>query len=250
MRKIFLFVFCLVLWGCSTSTNKDGKQISELLNSGLSELKNGHYDDAALYFKEIDKQYPYSSTAAISSVLAAYAWYKDGGDGYSKAINELEVFLKYHPSHKYVAYAMYLKGVCLLKQLTRVGRSQENTLKARAAFVDLIKQFPDTEYSKNADDIIVKLDTSIAAHFMCIAKYYQFKKKDYLAATGRYLDVVQNYLYTNQGPEALYRLVECYLSVGLDFLAKDVYSEMKRLFPKSGWTLEAVKKFSKKLNNG
>lgn len=247
MKKSLILGLVFFLAACSSNSNKDGKSISQLIDLGLRDLKKGDFSDAAASFKKIDSDYPYSSTAITSSILSAYAWYKNGGEGYSKAVRELEIFLKYNPSHEYVAYAMYLRGVCLIKQITKVGRAQENTLKARAAFVDLIQQFPDSKYAKDADRIIIKLDTSLAAHEMCVAKFYQFKQKNYMAAAERYMNVVQNYLYTNQAPEALYRVIECYLSVGLNGIAKDVYAELNRLFHDNIWTKKATNKFLGKL---
>lgn len=247
MKRSLILGFIFFLTACSSSSNKEGKSISQLIDLGLKDLKKGDFSDAAASFKKIDSDYPYSSTAIISSILSAYAWYKSGGENYSKAVRELELFLKYNPSHEYVPYAMYLRGVCLIKQINKVGRTQENTLKARAAFVDLIQQFPDSKYAKDADKIIIKLDTSLAAHEMSVAKFYHFKQKNYIAAAERYMNVVQNYLYTNQAPEAMYRVIECYLSTGINSIAKDVYAELKRLFPNNIWTKKATSKFLEKL---
>ncbi len=246
MRILSVFVLC-VLCACS-SKDKEPKSITEVFTVGFKEMAAKNYSDAAKEFRKIYTYFPYSSLSSQAQLLSAYANYKVGSnEEVQKCVRDLDVFIMFKGNNEYTPYAKFLRAVCLLKQVSSVGRSQEKTLKAKAAFVDIINTFNGSIYAKNAEDVILQLDNSLAAHEMNVAKFYQ-KNRNPIAASGRYMSVVQNYIYTNQAPEALFRLIECYLEIGLCDIADSVHSEINRLFPKNEWKLKSDSLMNKKIS--
>lgn len=238
--RFLSFLILLSLCACS-SKDKEPKSIYGVFDAGFKDIAAGNYDDAAKEFRKIYTYFPYSSLASKAQLLSAYSKYKIGGnDDIQKCIRDLDVFIMFKGNNEYTPYAKFLRAVCLLKQVSPVGRSQEKTLKAKAAFVDIINTFSQSVYAKNAEEVILQLDNSLAAHEMNVAKFYQ-KNKNPVAASGRYMYVVQNYIYTNQAPEALFRLIECYLEIGIHTIANSVHSEISRLFPNNEWKLKSDK---------
>lgn len=242
MFRRFSVVSLLLLSACAsrvtTETYRDMK-ISDIFEDGLRRLDKKLYDEAVIAFKSIDDLHPYSSTASTAQVYAAYALFQDGK--YQDSVRELELFMKYNPTHELYAYAMYLRGLCFLKQVGKISRSQQETVRAKAIFIELIQKFPDSDYAKEANKMLLKLDNSLAAHEMAVGKHYQFDQKNPNAALGRYSTVVSTLSYTNQTPEALYRMIECYLKLGLTNQAENINKELNRLFKDNQWTKKGNK---------
>lgn len=249
LRECVILSALVILSSCSNKVTADSykdKKISEILEDGFAKLDKKSYDDAVIAFKTIDDLYPYSATASSAQVFAAYSLYMD--KKYQDAVRELELFMKYNPTHELYSYAMYLRGVCFLKQVCKIGRSQQDTIRAKLIFIDLINRFPESDYAKEADKMIIKLDNALAASEMNVAKYYQFTQHNLNAALSRYSVVATNFSYSNQTPEALYRMVECYSSLSLDKQAENAYKELHRLFPESKWAMKSLKVFGSKFS--
>lgn len=243
-NRYISFIFILILFGCSSSKDKfKNKSAEELYTSGHKLMKAKNYEDAADSFKNIDTQFPYSARASESQILAAYCLFMSSQ--YMDAIRELEIFLRYHSSHELVPYAMYLKAMCLYMRTSSVARDQKLSQDARQAFVELINRFPDSKYSKDAMKRIVILDDILACHEMEIGKFYQ-KRKNMIAAIGRYKFVIDILPHTLHAIEAYFRIIECCKYEKLDEEANSTLEILKKMFPNDKWTIRAVELMTKK----
>ncbi|HEB79726.1 MAG TPA: outer membrane protein assembly factor BamD [Rhodospirillales bacterium] len=212
------------------------KPVDEIYDSALDSLKANDYTAAAKLFDEVERQHPYSSWATKSQLMAAYSYYL--GTSYDDAVIALEHFIQLHPSNKDVPYAYYLKGLSYYEQISDVSRDQAMTKSAMSAFKELITRFPQSKYARDAK---VKLDLTVdhlAGKEMAIGRYYQ-KQKQYLAAINRFRRVVEKYQSTTHVPEALTRLAESYMALGLVGEAKKVTAVLGYNFPGSEWYVDS-----------
>lgn len=183
-------------------------------------------------FEEVERQHPFSSWASQAQIMAAYSAYRGGY--YEDAIVILDRFVKLHPTHKATPYAFYLKALCYYIQITDVGRDQKTTEEARQALKDVIVRYPESEYAQDAK---LKLDLTsdhLAGKEMEIGRYY-LERNEYAAAVSRFKFVVDNYETTSHIPEAMHRLVECYLRLGVVGEAKKYAAVLGHNFPGSDW---------------
>src|SRR5262249_10332153 len=153
---------------------------------------------------------------------------------YNEAIMAADRFITLHPGNKDAPYAYYLKAVSLYEQIVDVGRDQRRTEQAMAALSDLIRRFPQTDYARDAR---LKLDLTrdhLAGKEMSIGRYY-LKRGEYVAAISRSRTVVDKYQTTSHIPEALHRLVECYLSLGVVKEARAAAAVLGNNYPGSDW---------------
>jgi outer membrane protein assembly factor BamD len=199
-------------------------------------LKEGEYSEAAAEFKDVDTLFPYSVKANEGQILAAYCHFL--ASNYQDVLREIEVFLRYHPSHELVPYAMYLKAMSLYMEVSSAGRDSKAALEAKQAFVELINKFPNSRYHDDSLRRIVVLDDIIAAHEMIIGRFYQ-KNKNVLAAIGRYNFVISKLPSANYTPEAYYRIVECCSFAGLKEEAKEACEVLKLGYPNNIWSKKA-----------
>lgn len=203
-----------------------------LYNNAKATLAAGKFKVASEEFEEVERQHPYSEWAPRAEVMAAFSAYKAAQ--YDDAIQIAERFVRIHPTHPSAAYAYYLKALCYYIQITDVGRDQDMTDKARAALSEVIKRFPDSEYAQDAK---LKLDLTydhLAGKEMEIGRYY-LKQKEYVAAINRFRAVVEEYQTTTHVPEALHRLVEAYLRLGVVKEAKKYAAVLGHNYPGSEW---------------
>ncbi len=227
----------LFLAACGDSSDKDELTVKNepaevLYNNARAEFSQKRYKESVPLFEEVERQHPYSEWAPRAEVMAGFAAYR-GGD-YDDAVQILERFVRLHPTHPSAPYAYYLKAQCYYNQITDVGRDQDMTDKARAALNDVIKRYPDTEYAQDAK---LKLDLTydhLAGKEMEIGRYY-LKQQEYVAAINRFRKVVENYQTTTHIPEALHRLVEAYLRLGVVKEAKKYAAVLGYNYPGSEW---------------
>ncbi len=208
------------------------RSAEELYDAGLNSMQAGDYRLASQYFDEVERQHPYSAAAPKAQLLAAYAYYLD--NAYSDAINSLDRFIDLHPGSEDIAYAYYLKSLCYYEQISDVGRDQKMTELALASLDDVVRRFPETSYARDAR---LKRDLALdhlAGKEMEVGRYYQ-GHGDYLAAINRFRVVVKDYQTTSHVPEALHRLVECYLAVGIAGEAQATAAVLGYNFPGSDW---------------
>lgn len=212
-------LIALLLGGCATA-KPEGEltgTVGQLYNDAMDNLDKGRYDQAVHGFTELDRQYPYSAWATKAQLNIAYANYL--GKNYTDAEVAAERFIKLHPGHKDAAYALYLIGLSHYAQMSDVNRDQAATGMALSAFEELVRRYPESEYARDAQQKIVLCLDHLAGKEMNVGRYYM-EQKQYLAAINRFKVVVNEFDTTSQVPEALYRLTEAYLALGVEDEAK------------------------------
>lgn len=227
------------LGGCASSATKNGDFANGVVPPpdqayalGLAQLQKGDYERAAKDFEAVEENYPYSTWATHAELLTGYAQYKDLD--YDDAVSSLNRFIQLHPENEETAYAYYLKALCYYEQIDDVQRDQTATYATIAALNDVITRYPDSSYAHDARIKLRLANDRLAGHDMVIARFYQ-KQHLYGAAVGRYQDVVTNFQQTTYVPEALERLVEVYLDLGLTDEAVRTASVLGYNYPGSPW---------------
>ena len=207
-------------------------------------LDKGDYQRAAKDFQVVEENYPYSTWSTHAALLVGYAQYKNMD--YDDAVSSLNHFIQLYPEDQETAYAYYLKALCYYERIDDVQRDQTATYEAISALNDVITRYPDTAYARDARIKLRLAYNRLAGHDMVIGRYYE-KQHLYAAAVGRFQDVVTNYQQTTYVPEALERLVEVYLNLGLADEAVRTASVLGYNYPGSGWYAVA---YSKLKNHG
>lgn len=223
----------------------------ETLYAGaLIQLDKGNWEPCAVAFDEVERQHPYSVWARRAMLMSAFCSYQ--ANKYSEAIMAADRFITLHPGNKDAPYAYYLKAVSLYEQIVDVGRDQRRTEQAMAALRELIKRFPQTDYARDAR---LKLDLTkdhLAGKEMSIGRYY-LKRGETVAAISRFRTVVEQYQTTSHVPEALHRLVESYLSLGVIKEAQTSAAVLGHNYPGSDWyedTFALMQQYGGKANRG
>ena len=223
-----------VLAACSTSDKdvKTEQPVDVLYKKATQALEDENYIEATKNFEEVERQHPYSQWATQAQLMAAYSSYL--GQNYDDAVIALDRFIELHPGNKDVAYAHYLKALCYYEQISDVARDQEMTDQAMNAFNTLINRFPESEYTRDAT---LKRDLTLdhlAGKEMEIGRYY-LNRGEVNAGINRFRTVVKDYQTTTHVAEALHRLVESYLTLGLKDEATRVAAVLGYNYPGSKW---------------
>jgi outer membrane protein assembly factor BamD len=211
------------------------KPVDDLYNQAMDEMVEERYGQAAKTFDQVESQHPYSVWATKSQLMGAYALYENGS--YGEAIVAADRFIQLHPGHRDIAYAYYLKAISYYVQIVDVGRDQKITEQALKALDDVVRRFPDSRYARDAK---LKLDFTrdhLAGKEMEIGRYY-LKRAQYLAAMNRFKRVIDNYQTTTHVPEALERLIECDLALGLTKEAQANAAVLGYNYPGSEWYVD------------
>jgi outer membrane protein assembly factor BamD len=233
-----LMVFALIgiLPACSTSGDGNTPQVEEsvdsLYNKAAAALDDKRYAEATQYFEEVERQHPYSKWATQAQLMGAYASYED--QRYDEAIIALDRFIELHPGNESIDYAHYLKALCFYEQISDVARDQFMTQEALKALETLIRRFPDSKYARDA---ALKRDLTydhLAGKEMEIGRYY-LNRGHINAAINRFRTVVEKYQTTTHTAEALHRLVEAYLTLGLGYEATQIAAVLGHNYPGSPW---------------
>ena len=193
------------------------RPVELLFATGAKRLDPRRWVEAVQYFDEVERQHPYSEWSRRSILMTLYARYM--ANDYAEAIQAADRFIQLYPGNPQVGYAYYMKAVSYYEQITEVSRDQAATAQAQAALREVINRFPGTEY---AQDARLKLDSAndqLAGKEMSIGRWY-LRQNQPLAAVRRFQTVVERYQTTTHTPEALYRLVEANLMLGLAEEAK------------------------------
>lgn len=204
----------------------------ELYNTALDSLAAEEFETAVQNFEEVDRQHPYSIWATKAQLMSAYVYYLN--DEYDDAIIALERFIDLHPGNPDTAYAYYLRGVSYYEQIVDVGRDQRITRLALESLQEVARRFPGTAYSRDAE---LKVDLTLdhlAGKEMEIGRFYQ-ERSECLAAINRYNVVVKQFQTTTHVPEALHRIVECYLALGITDEAQTAGAVLGHNYPGSEW---------------
>lgn len=237
-RLSFIVLLSFVVTACggtaknADTTIEDATSVEELYSQAQDAMERKQYRSAARLFDDVERQFPYSEYATQAKLMTAFAHYK--GLRYDEAILALDRFIELHPGHKDIAYAYYLRAISFYEQIIDVGRDQEITEMAMESLNDVIRRFPETQYARDAR---LKLDLTrdhLAGKEMEIGRYY-LKRKHYTAGINRFKAVVDDYQTTTHVPEALHRMVESYLALGLNDEAYRIASVLGHNYPGSKW---------------
>jgi outer membrane protein assembly factor BamD len=204
-----------------------------LYNEGLY-LLNAKKDarDAVKKFEEVDRQHPYSEWARKSLLMSAYAYYQAGE--YDDCVNAAKRYVTLHPGSQDAAYAQYLIASSYFEEIPDVTRDQARTERALAALEEVIRKYPTTEYANSSKLKIEAARDQLAGKEMEIGRYY-LKKKDYTGAINRFKVVVTKYQTTRHVEEALMRLTESYMALGITDEAQTAAAVLGHNFPDSQW---------------
>jgi outer membrane protein assembly factor BamD len=200
--------------------------------AGIEALRRQNYAQAQTLFDTVEREHPYSTWATNAKLMSAYSDYMR--NRYPEAIGALDRFIQLHPAHRDIAYAHYLRALSLYEQINDPQRDQSATVAAMSALQDVANRFPNTPYARDAR---LKMDLArdhLAGREMEVGRFYQGRRL-YAAAIGRFRRVVEEFQTTNHVPEALHRLTEIYLAIGLTDEARRTASVLGHNFPGSPW---------------
>ena len=243
MAVLLTVTSAVALSACNGNSNRprlayEERPVDALYNAGFERLQQGRWRDAIDYFEEVERQHPYSEWSRRAILMQVYAYYQN--NNYAESIAAADRFIQLFPGSPSASYAYYMKAVCNFEQITDVGRDQGYAMQALAGLRDVARRYPGTAY---ASDALVKIDMvndQLAGKEMNIGRYYQ-RQNQLLAAVGRYKTVIDNEAYqrTSHSPEALYRLVEVYLALGLRDEATRNGAVLGYNYPGSIWYRDA-----------
>jgi outer membrane protein assembly factor BamD len=195
------------------------------------------------YFQEVERQHPYSEWSRRAILMQAFAHYQ--ANNYVEAIADSDRFIQLYPGNPTAAYAHYLKAICYFEQIVDVGRDQAATGQALDNLRDVVQRYPNTEYAHDARLKIDMVNDQLAGKEMTIGRWY-LRNGDTLAGIGRFKTVIDKYQTTSHTPEALYRLVEANLTLGLMDEAKRDGAVLGYNYPGEIWYLDAYKLLTSK----
>lgn len=218
------------------------RDVDTLYAAAKDRLDRGDTKVAAALFDEVERQHPYSPWARRAQLMSAFSYYvaKD----YTKSIQSAQRFLSIHPGNKDAPYAYYLIALCYYEQISDVTRDQKVTGQALTAMNEVIRRYPNTRYATDARLKIDLLNDHLAGKEMEIGRFYQRSGK-WLAATLRFRTVIEKYQTTSHSPEALYRLTESYLSLGLPEEAQKSAAVLGASYPGNEWYQRAYELMNK-----
>ena len=253
MNKFFLFIILFVVLVSCTKKDEIKKsvikeksldlQVLEAYQEGMKNLELGDVLYAAKKFNEAEILFPQSNWAPKSALMAAYSYYTQ--DYYADAIAELERFLRVYPLSKNLDYVYYLLGISYYEQIVDEKKDLQSIIKAKKYFEIVIKNFPNTNYSLDAEYKIELVNDILAAKEMYIGRYY-FDKKKWIPAINRFQTVISIYDTSLYAEEALHRLVEVYYILGLKDEAKKYANLLGYNYQSSIWYEKTYSIFDKK----
>jgi outer membrane protein assembly factor BamD len=231
----------LFLAGCTKTTESadafaNDEPAGTLYNEALDKLNNGKLGDAAKSFDEVDRQHPYSEEARKAILMSAFAQYRRGR--YDDTVASANRYLTLYPGSPDAPYAQYLIGSSYFHQIPDITRDQQATQRAMAALQEIVDRYPDSEYADDARKKLLVARDQLAGKEMQIGRYY-LERREYIAAVNRFKAVVTNYQDTRHVEEALERLTEANLALGLTGEAQTAAAILGHNFPDSQWYKDA-----------
>jgi outer membrane protein assembly factor BamD len=247
-RVALLVAVAMPLGACSVYDkffNKDenaqfvDEPAEKLYNEGLFLLNQKRdFAEAAKRFEQVDRAHPYSEWARKSVLMSAYAYY-EGGD-YDASIGAAQRYVTLHPGSPDAAYAQYLIAASNFDQIPDVTRDQTRTEKAIGALEEVIRKYPNSEYATSAKRKLEAGRDQLAGREMMVGRYYM-EKRDYTGGINRFKTVVTRYQTTRHVEEALFRLTEGYMALGIVGEAQTAAAVLGHNFPDSRWYQDAYK---------
>ncbi|MBK0399676.1 outer membrane protein assembly factor BamD [Limibaculum sp. M0105] len=237
LRPVAAIVLAASLSACSMFSGEKEPTVedlsaNEIFTLGQQQLADGQETAAAKTFNEIERLYPFSQLAKRALIMSAYASYE--GKDYPNARASAQRYIDLYPSDADAPYAQYLIALTYYDNIVDVGRDQALTVNAMNEFTELVARYPDSDYAREAQ---LKLDLTrdqLAGKEMSVGRYY-LKRGHYTAAINRFSVVIEKYQTTSQTPEALHRMVEAYVALGLTEEAERVALVLGTNFPGSEW---------------
>ncbi len=214
------------------------RPVDVLYAAGGDRLDHHRWAEAVDYFREVERQHPYSEWARRAILMTAYAHYEDGD--YTAAIGDADRFISLYPGNASAGYAYYLKAVCYFEQIIDVGRDQAATEQALTSLREITRRFPRSQYAADARLKIDVVNDQLAGKEMTIGRFYEQQAKP-VAALSRFKDVIDRYQTTSHTPEALYRLVVLDLTLGLTQDAQRNAAVLGANFPGDRWYADAYR---------
>jgi outer membrane protein assembly factor BamD len=241
---LFAAVVVVPLAGCAHGNKSKldtayvARDVSSLYTAAKKSMDQGDYEQSARLFDEVERQHPYSIWARRAQLMSAFNYYL--AKKYPQAVSSAQRFLTIHPGNAEAPYAQYLIGMSYYQQIDEVTRDQSTTQQASDAFGELIRRYPETRYAADARLKMDLISDHLAGKEMEIGRFYQ-RSGQWLAATYRFRTVVDQYQTSTQTPEALERLVECYLALGVPEEAQKAGAVLGRNYPETYWYRQSLK---------
>ena len=236
-------ILAMVVAGCAGKPKRpklvyEERPVELLYATGADRMDKHQWNQAVDYFAEVERQHPYSDWSRRAILMTAFAHYQ--ADNYVEAIGDADRFISLYPGNPAAAYAHYLKSICYFEQIVDVGRDQAATGQALDNLRDVVQRYPKTEFAADARLKIDMVNDQLAGKEMTIGRYY-LRHGDTLAAVGRFRTVIDRYQTTTHTPEALYRLVEGYLTLGLAEESKHNGAVLGFNYPGDPWYRDAYR---------
>jgi outer membrane protein assembly factor BamD len=228
----------LPMAGCAGGRSAKGdlpyvaRDVGTLYSTAKRRLDQGRYKEAAQLFDEVERQHPYSIWARRAQIMSAFSYYlaKD----YTASISSAQRFLAVHPGNRDAPYAYYLIALGYYEQITDVTRDQKITRQALDSLGELMRRYPNTRYASDARLKIDLVNDHLAGKEMEIGRFYETRGQ-WLAANGRFRTVIDKFQQTTHTPEALMRLTETYLALGVPVEAEKAGAVLGRNYPGTDW---------------
>ena len=247
-RLLMALVFMVAIGACQNGDKKQKfayveRPVEQLYSAASDRLERKRYPEAIQLYEEVERQHPFTAWARRATLMKSFAYYQQ--NEYEEAISGLDQFISLHPGNKDIPYAHYLKAMSYYERIRDVGRDQEFTNNAVAALTDVVRRAPDTEYARDAR---LKLDLTydhLAGKEMYVGLFY-LRENKHIAAINRFKYVINNYQTTSHAPEALHRLVETYLMLGIVDEARATAAVLGHNYPGSRWYGDTYRLFKRR----
>lgn len=215
-----------------SNTRYVARDVNTLYNAAKEKMDNQQYEVAAALFDEVERQHPYSPWARRAQLMSAFNYYM--AQKYNESVQSSRRFLSIHPGNKDAPYAYYLIALSYYEQISDVTRDQKITQQALSALGEVQRRYPNTRYASDATLKIDLVNDHLAGKEMEIGRFYQ-RRALWLASSLRFREVVVKYDTTTHAPEALFRLTESYLAMGVPEEAKKSAAVLGANYPGSKW---------------
>ena len=252
MKKLItiIFISSLILFSCTSgklvAPKSEGEKLSILYADALKKTKKKDYVDAAIIFEDIERQYPYSTWSGQAQLMAAFCYLRS--DMYDESLNVIDRYLALNPGSKEIDYAYYMKGMNYFNQISDVSRDQSITYVALKSFNEVINRFSNSEYANDSKEKIKIINDRLAGKELNIALQYQ-NDHQWVAAINRYNNIINKFGQTRYTPESLHRLVEIYLTIGINQQAEKYAATLGYNYPDSYWYKASYELINKELKS-
>jgi outer membrane protein assembly factor BamD len=243
LKLLAMLGLVMVLSACAANNNRREelayveRPVERLYTDALVSIDRRQWARAALQFDEVERQHPFSEWARRAMLMSAYAHYESSR--YDEAVTAARRYIDFSPSSPSASYAYYLIGLCYFEQILDVGRDQRITELALDGLGEVVRRYPGTDYARDAQLKIDMVRDQLAGKEMEVGRFY-LRRDEHLAAILRFETVVRDYQTTTHAPEALFRLVEAYLSLGLMGEAERTASVLAYNYPNNVWARDGA----------